>query len=153
MSEYQYRLIGKLLLFIGMIILLFPISVPYSWIVWSGFPPAIPNPSTPLIIAAFLLLGFIIAFIGATIQTRFREKNLFLTKFGETIHSGNIWKKKSEWGLFLTSCERVVSINQESKETAHVGYRIIKANRATCSDCIRREVKAILDRVTHRRSY
>ena len=152
MNEYQYRLIGKVLSFFGIIILLFPIIAFFSWIQWSGFPAAIPDPSNILIIALFLLFGFIIAFYGATIQSKFREIRPFLTRDGEPIHSGKIWKKESESGLFLTSCECVVSINQESRETANVGYRIVSAKRATCSDCIRREGRAILDRA-YRRSY
>lgn len=80
---------------------------------------------------------------------RFRNTKPYLTKDGESIHSGKPWKKQSESGLFLISCGRVVSINQESKATAHVGYKIVPAKRATCKDCNIRQGKAVLDRVRH----
>ena len=82
---------------------------------------------------------------------RFRKTKPFLAKDGEPIHSGKNWKKQSESGLFLTSCGRVVSINQESRATAHVGYRLVTAERATCKECNIREGKAVMDRVAHGR--
>ena len=136
MEEYLYRLIGRFLVYIGIIILLLPFISLFSNI---------------LTFFTYLFFGFIMVFSGATIQRRFREIKPFLTKFGEPIHSARIWNKGSESGLYLTSCERVVSINQESKATAHVGYRIAVAKRATCRDCILSEVKPIMDITTNRR--
>ena len=138
MNEYLYRLIGRLLVYIGIIILLLPFIALYS---------------TILIFSSCLLFGFIITFSGATILSKFRETKPFLTKSGEMIHSGRVWNKGSESGLYLTSCERVVSINQESEETAHVGYRLVAAKRATCRDCILSEVKTIMDKTTNRRRH
>lgn len=150
MNEYQYRLIGRLLAFIGMLILLFPIFIISVWFLWYDS-VYIPQLLEILILAGLVLLGLIVASSGVIIHRRFREIGPFLTKDGEPIHSGNVWKKGTEPGLFLTSCERVVSIYQDSRETAHVGYRTVIAKRATCSDCNLRKGRAILDSVPYGR--
>jgi hypothetical protein len=77
----------------------------------------------------------------------------YLTKPDEPIHFGKPWRSESEPGLFLTSCELVVSINDASEETTHIGYRLIAAKHATCSDCIKREGRDILESVQYHRSY
>ncbi len=82
---------------------------------------------------------------------RFRGTKLFLTKDDELIHSGKPSKKRSKSGVFLTSCGRVVSTDPESRATAHVGYKIVSAKRATCRECNKREGKAVMDRVRHGR--
>jgi hypothetical protein len=133
-----------------MVILLFPIGfISY----WTGYPgaPIIPQLSDILMLCGLTLLGFIVIYSGVIIYRMFREMRPFLAKGGEPIHSASVWKKGIESGLFLTSCERVVSINQASRATAHVGYRLVPAERATCSECNLREGKAILDRVAHER--
>jgi hypothetical protein len=150
MIEGIYRLLGKALAVIGALILFFPIFI---LIYWFGENPGgyIPQLFDFAILAGFAILGIITAYSGLKIYGRFRETGPFLAKDGEPIHSGKIWKKGTESGLFLTSCGRVVSTNQESRETGHVGYRIVPAKQATCSDCTLSEGKAVLDSVAHSR--
>ncbi|MFX1483894.1 MAG: hypothetical protein ACFFCP_11995 [Promethearchaeota archaeon] len=105
------------------------------------------------VIRAFLPLGFMLTLGGEIIRIKFREIILFLTKDGESIHSGRPWYKGSESGLFLTSCGLVVSINEESDATAHVGYTIIQSEHATHRDCAVNEGKAVLDKYAHGRAY
>jgi hypothetical protein len=147
MKARLYRIIGKGLAIIGIPTLLISIYGVIAAVSYTG--EYGPLPSDILILPVFVLLGISMTCSGVIILRRFREVVPFLAKAGEPIHSGSIWKKGSESGLFLTSCERVVSINQESRATAHVGYRIVSAERATCSDCVLREGRAILDRVEH----
>jgi len=150
MKKVLFRLIGWVLVFIGMTILLFPLAIISYWI---GNPGDMinPQPSEIFILTGFPLLGFIVIYSGVIIYRRFRETRPFLAKGGEPIHSAIVWKKGTESGLFLTSCERVVSINQASRATAHIGYRLVPAERATCSDCNLREGRAILDKIAHDR--
>ena len=147
MREHLYSLLGKVLAFVGVIIVLFPILI--FWIIW--------NNEDYLQLLAILMfieiasLGIGITTIGVVIHKRFRETEPFLAKEGEPIHSGRVWMKKAESGLFLTSCGLVVSINQESGETAYVGYRLVPAKRATCIDCTQRKGREILDAHSLRR--
>lgn len=155
MKAWLFRIIGKILTFIGAVIFLFTTSVV---IIWAGHPDPLTiaeiyaHPSTPLLVG-FIPIGFFMICDGILILRRYEEVIPFLTKDGEQIHSGKPWKKGSESGLFLTSCGRVVSINQESSATAHVGYKIVTAKRATHSDCTQKEGGAILENVVHRRSH
>lgn len=153
MMENLLRLIGKGLVISGMAILLFSMpALGYSIIFPSWYTSEYgPSVADILRFVGFFLIGIIVTYSGLNILRRFEEKTLFLTREDESIHSGEIWKKGSESGLFLTSCGRVVSINQESKDTAHVGYRIVAAEQATCRDCSLNEGKAVLDRVRHGR--
>jgi hypothetical protein len=105
------------------------------------------------VILAFLPLGFILMCIGEIIRIKFREWGLFLIKDGGPIHSGKPWYEGSESGLFLTSCGLVVSINEESEATAHVGYRIIQTKHATHRDCVVNEGSEVLDKYAHGRAY
>ncbi|TFH07204.1 MAG: hypothetical protein E4H14_09010 [Candidatus Thorarchaeota archaeon] len=148
MIQGVYRLFGTALAVIGAFILFFPIFILIYWF-GENLGGYIPQLFDFTILAGFAILGIITAYSGLKIYGRFREIGPFLAKDGEPIHSGKIWKKGTESGLFLTSCGFMVSINQESKETGHVGYRIVPAKQATCSDCILREGKAILDSVAH----
>jgi len=157
MIEEVYRLLGKALGVIGAFIVFSPI---FLLIYWFGFLPSsgyssgyIPQLFEVVMLAWFVILGIIIAYSGMIINKRFPNIEPFLTKDGAPIHSGWVWKKGSESGLFLTSCGIVLSINQESRATAHVGYRIVGAKRATCSDCILEEGRIILDAQAHKRSY
>jgi hypothetical protein len=106
-----------------------------------------------LVFVGFLPLGLILTCSGAIIRGRFSEKNPFLTKDGEPIHSGKPWYKGSESGLYLTSCGLVVSVNEESEDTAHVGFRIVPAKHATHRDCIVQDGGEVLDGVAKRRSW
>jgi hypothetical protein len=101
----------------------------------------------------FILLDIGMISIGVIILKIFAEVIPFLTKDGEPIHSGRPWKRGPESGLFLTSCGLVVSINQESRTTAHVGYKIVTAKRATHRDCVLKEGRAVLDNFAHGRIY
>lgn len=88
-----------------------------------------------------------------TILRTFKEMRPYLAKAGEPIHSGRTWKKESESGLFLTSCERVVSTNLESRETVEVGYRLVSTEGPTCRDCSIRAGRVILESFGKHRSY
>ncbi|TFH09704.1 MAG: hypothetical protein E4H14_03925 [Candidatus Thorarchaeota archaeon] len=146
MTEGVYRVLGKLLAVIGVFILFFPIILLIYWVV--GNPGGYFLQLFDIaILTGFTMLGIITTHSGIKIYKKFREIGPFLAKNGDPIHSGKIWKKGAESGLFLTSCGRVVSTNQESKETGHVGYRIVPAKQATCSDCVIGEGKAILDSI------
>jgi hypothetical protein len=99
------------------------------------------------------LFGITITYSGMKILGSIEERTPFFTKVGELIHSGETWKRGSELGLYATSCGLVVSTNKESRETAHVGYRIVYANQATCRDCIVVEGKIAMGGSPLRRSY
>ena len=88
---------------------------------------------------------------GMSILRGFGKTRIFITKGGESIHLATVWKKGTESGLYLTSCGKVVSINQVSIGTAHVGYRIVTTKDTTCRDCSLREGKLVLDSVAKRR--
>ncbi|MGY5881519.1 MAG: hypothetical protein RTV31_14805 [Candidatus Thorarchaeota archaeon] len=146
----RYSLVGRGLAFIGVVIFLFPIVVLSYWI--GGNPGEyILQPFDIPILAGFGILGLVMAYSGLIINRRFAVIGPFLTKDGESIHSGKVWTKSSESGLFLTSCRRMVSTNQTSRETAHIGYRVVTASHATCNDCNLREGGAIMDTVRHGR--
>ncbi len=155
MIEYLLRLIGKGLVISGMAILLFSIpALGYSiilpfWIT-GEYGPSIAD---ILHFMVFFLIGIIVTYSGVNILRRFEEKTLFLTRDGESIHSGRAWKKESESGLFLTSCERVVSTNLESRETVDVGYRLVSAEGLTCRDCSMKAGRILLESFRKHRSY
>ncbi len=146
MNEYHFRLIGKALAFTGTVILISPILMPHLTS-WSA------HPSIYRIYDVFLLLGIICACSGVIILRTFKEMRPYLVKAGEPIHSGRAWKKESESGLFLTSCERVVSTNLESRETLDVGYRLVSAEGPTCRDCSMRAGRVLLESFGKHRSY
>ncbi len=146
-----YREYGSLLTVIGLIMLLIhTLIVTFSFIPFR-FPSPYTDPRATIVIG-FLPLGIILTCIGVLIRRRFGGGIQFLIKDGEPIHSGMPWYEGSESGLFLTSCGLVVSINQESRATAHVGYKIVSAKHATHKDCVQNEGRAILDSVAHGRS-
>ncbi|MHA2353028.1 MAG: hypothetical protein ACXABX_07910 [Candidatus Thorarchaeota archaeon] len=103
------------------------------------------------VILGFLPFGLILTFSGMIIRRKFSEQNPFLTKDGGPIHSGETWKRSSESGVFLTSCGIVLSINQESNATSHIGYKIVTVERTTCRDCALREGREILESVRYTR--
>lgn len=154
MKEQVYREYGSMLSLIGVVMLLiYTIVAIYLWehpIIPYGFHS---DPRTAIIFV-FLPLGLFLTFWGVIIRNIFGEKSKFLTKDGELIHSVISWYKSSESGLYLTSCGQMVSINQDSEETTHVGYKIISAERITCRDCAIKKGRAILERASYgRREY
>ncbi|MFW9908955.1 MAG: hypothetical protein ACFFEF_10300 [Candidatus Thorarchaeota archaeon] len=127
MDDFDLRSLGKILVLIGILLLL---ATPfYPLVYWN------------------LFLGFVVAIAGIANYRRHREPHLFVTKAGEPIHSAFVWKKGPEPGLFITRCERLVSIDSLSIGTAHVGYRIVTAEHATCNECKEKERKAIAEEV------
>ena len=124
--------------------------VTFSFINPFRFPSPYTDPRATIVLG-FLPLGITLTCIGVLIRRRFGGGILFLIKDGEPIHSGKPWYEGFESGLFLTSCGFVLSINQESEATAHVGYRIVSANRATHKECVQNEGRAILESVSHGR--
>ena len=152
MKGHTYRYYGILLVYIGVIMLLthtiivmflYRNPITFSRLFFTPF---------GFIIRGFLPLGLILTCSGVIIRNRFSEGNSFLTKDGEPIHLAKPWYQGPESGLFLTFCGLVVSINQESRATAHVGYKIVSANNATHKECIQNEGRAILESVTHGRA-
>ena len=147
MNEVHYRIIGWALTLIGIAILLSPIFfiviAPQLLLILVD---------TVFISIGFYFLGLTVTCSGMIILRRFRKVQLFLTKGGEPIHSAEVWKKGTESGMYLTSCGRVVSINQSSEGTAHVGYKLATAQRTTCRDCSLREGRAII-RSASRKEY
>ncbi|MHA2142136.1 MAG: hypothetical protein ACXADC_09675 [Candidatus Thorarchaeota archaeon] len=128
------RIIGKALAIIGTPLFLFfsyGVFVTLSSTIDSGqLHPAF------ALVSSFALLSLGMIGAGVLILLRFEKRVPLLVKGGEPIHSGDIWKKRTESGLYLTSCGRVVSTSQKSRATAHTGYRIASAKGATCKDCV-----------------
>ncbi|MHA2004828.1 MAG: hypothetical protein ACW975_10905 [Candidatus Thorarchaeota archaeon] len=150
MKELLYRLIGKGLGIFGILMFLFFSYGTYVVITYTAEYGSM-QPGM-IFIPVFALLGLSMIGTGLMILRRFEEKTPNFTKIGEPIHSGRTWKRGSESGLFATSCGLVVSTNQESRETAHVGYRIVYPDHATCRDCVQRVGKEIIEQ-SLRRSY
>jgi hypothetical protein len=153
MRESFYRVGSKAIALVGLVLFFGPILVFLS--VWAnvGLTPD-PNFIAFLaFLAGYAFPGFVLTCIGVIIYKRYREIQPFLAKRGGDIHLGTAWKRGTEPGLFLTTCGLVVSINNDSSETAHVGYRIVHATRATCKECILRRGRAILETQTFRREY
>ena len=151
MKRRLFRPIAKGLVIIGIPIFLFLSYAVFRVVTYTG--EYGPLPFDVVLLPVFLLLDISIISIGVIILRRYQERLPFLSRDGEPIHSGISWKKGSERGLFLTSCGLVVSINQESRATAHVGYKIVAAKRATHRDCILKEGGEVLDRFAKRRSW
>ncbi|MFX1579515.1 MAG: hypothetical protein ACFFBJ_07680 [Promethearchaeota archaeon] len=153
MSERSYQLLGRTITIFGLSILL--ILVVCSMIIFGydnhqNIPPDIVISSQGIaILVGFFSVDLIVTCAGMLILKKHRKMIPFFAKSGGPIHSGKAWTKISEPDLFLTSCGIVLSINQESNTTSHVGYRIVTAKRATCSECIRREGRAIMEPVAH----
>ena len=146
----KYRSIGEGVAISGLLMVLIPV---YFILYWMRLGPVVyaSQWSNVISLEIIAILGFFMISIGLIVNRPIREMETFLAKGGGPIHSCKIWKKGTESGLFLTTCELVLSINQESRETGHVGYRIVPAKRATCSDCSKRKGKVILDSVAKRR--
>ncbi|MHA1943886.1 MAG: hypothetical protein ACW96M_05760 [Candidatus Thorarchaeota archaeon] len=146
------RLIGKGLIIIGIPLLLLMSYGLYFAFTYSGeygpLPPSYYSDIAALPVFILLDIGMII--IGMILLKRYQEERLLFIKDGEPIHSGKPWNQGSESGLYMTSCGLVLSINQESRATAHVGYKIVPANRATHKECVQNEGRAILDSVVKR---
>ncbi|MFW9908961.1 MAG: hypothetical protein ACFFEF_10330 [Candidatus Thorarchaeota archaeon] len=138
MDENFYSLIGGLLVFAGVLFFLIPVS---ARILLTGS-LYIPSPIPFLVGLGFILAGLGLKF-GLGLKVRLTQ--VFLTKEDEPIHSARGWSKGIERDLYLTSCGRVVSINQDSKGTAHVGYGIVAAKRANCRNCCLKEGRKIMD--------
>jgi hypothetical protein len=153
MSERFYQLLGRTITIVGLSLLL--VLVVCSMIIFGYdnhqyIPPDIVVPSQGIaILVGFFSVDFIVICTGMLILKKHRKMIPFFAKAGGPIHSGKAWTKSSEPDLFLTSCGMVLSINQESNTTSHVGYRIVTAKRATCSDCIRNEGRSIMEPVAH----
>lgn len=145
MNKMRYHLIAEIMAYFGTILFLIPLS---AIIIGMAHPYLVVNlsPSIGPILSGSILLGFIMACVGGSILRGVGKVQLFVTKGGEPIHLAEVWKKGTESGLYLTSCGRVVSINQTSEATAHFGYRIVTAQRTTCRNCSMREGGAIMDK-------
>jgi len=149
MREYFYSLIAKILAFIGGMVLFIPIlSYLYAWRL-GGYTPELFEEYV-IILAGCAVLGFAMILGGGNIQRRLGVREPFLANNGGPIHSGRVWKKGTESGLYQTSCGLVVSTSHDSAATAHVGYRIVLAERTTCKDCAQREGRVILDANVYR---
>jgi len=149
LKERNTRLLGRTLICIGVLICLIPVSaVIIEFVNFNGAFFQLSSNVRNLI--GFIFPGFIVASVGVIVLRGFGKAGIFVTKGGEFIHSAKVWKKGTESGLYLTSCGLVVSINQASEGTAHVGYRIATARGATCRDCRSRDGRIILDSAVRR---
>lgn len=146
MREHFYSLFAKMLVFIGGIVLSIPILLYlFAWSM-SGY---VPQLFDILILTGYTIIGLIVILTGGIIQRRLGEREPLLANNGGPIHSGRVWKKGAEPGLFQTWCGLLVSINRDSGATAHVGYRIVRAKHATCKDCAQGKGRSILDANAH----
>ncbi|MFW9964644.1 MAG: hypothetical protein ACFFCX_13830 [Candidatus Sifarchaeia archaeon] len=158
MHDRLYRLFGKILAFIGMMLILVPLVTGIYIFADANNPLRPPtmvfsSEGIPIMVG-IISFGFMVTYLGMLIHKDHRTEKPFFIKDGGPIHSGEPWTKSSEIGLFLTNCGLVISINQESNATSHSGYRTITAERVTCSDCVHREGRFVLDRALHaRREY
>ena len=150
-----YREYGNLLTAIGLALFLTYLAIFSYWlrnpITYSMLLYAI-DPVT-LAIRGFLPLGLVLICGGIVIRRKYSEGTLFLTRADESIHSARPWYQGSESGLYMTSCGLVVSTNETSNDTVHVGYRIVSAKQATHGDCVVKEGKDVLDGSSKRRSW
>jgi hypothetical protein len=152
LKERIYREYGSLLTLVGLtMLLIYTLIIVFSFLTLLRIPSLYTNPGVT-IVQAFLPIGIILTCSGMLIRRRFRGHILFLIKDGEPVHSGHPWYDGFESGLFLTSCGLVVSINQESSDTVHVGYKLVSANRATHKECVQNEGRAILEGVSYGRA-
>ena len=152
LKERKYGEYGSLLIVVGLTMLLIHTLIfTFSFFTTLRFPSFYTDPRS-IIVQGFLPIGIILTCSGLLIRRRYGERIQFLIKDGEPIHSGLPWYGGFESGLFLTSCGLVVSINQESRDTAHVGYKIVSASRATHKECIQNEGRAVLENVAHGRA-
>ena len=147
MSERFYQLLGRTITIIGLSLLLILVSV--SIIIFGDNSTILISSQGILALVGFFSFALVMTCVGIVILKKHRKIIPFFAKSGGPIHSGEAWTKSSEPDLFLTSCGMVLSINQESNTTSHVGYRIVTAKRATCSDCIRKEGRSIMEPVAH----
>lgn len=145
--------IGKGLVISGVGILLFSIPIIGFSVYFRSSGEVGPTTADILSLMGLFLVGITITYSGVRILGSIEERIPFFTKVGKPIHSGKTWKRESESGLYATSCGLVVSTNQESRRTAHVGYRIVYANQSTCRDCIAIEGKIAMGGSPLRRSY
>ena len=151
MMIHLYRIIGKVMVIIGIPLLVFiSFGIFYSASFTGVYAP---SRLEVMLLLLFFLVALGLTYFGFHIIITFQEKALFLTRVDEPIHSVEPWKKVPEPGLFLTSCGLIVSTSSESEETAYVGFTMISAEHATCSDCIVRSGKRVLEKSFLRRSY
>ena len=134
MKKRLLRLLGKGIAILGIPVFVLSSYGVYAALSYTGVYGPLPQEVAYVLLIA--LLGLIMIAGGTFLLKRNEEPALLLSKGGEPIHFGEIWKKGTELGLFLTLCGRVVSINQQSSATAHTGYRIASAKGATCKDCM-----------------
>ena len=155
MKSRVYREYGDLLTVIGLTLFLTYMAITSYWLRDPITFSRLSYTSDPrmFVIRSFLPLGLVLTFSGIVIHRKYSEGLVFLTRADEPIHSGKPWYQGSESGLYLTSCGLVVSINETSNETAHVGYKIVSAKSATHGDCVTKEGKDVLDGSSKRRSW
>ena len=157
MVESVYRIMGIIVSCFGAILILQPIGL---FLIWFGEVNYPINPPTVYIspygfsvMFLLFLYGIAVLYSGLHLLKKSTIANPFVTKDGGPIHSAKPWKRDSESGLFLTSCGLIVSINQESKATAHVGYRLVSSKHATHRACVEQEGRLVLEGFSKHRSW
>jgi hypothetical protein len=150
MRDSFYRVGSKTIALVGLVLFFGPILAFSSQWANGGLTLDL---NSVVLLAAFAFPGFVLFSIGSITYKKHRTIQPFLAKKGGDIHSGTAWKRGTEPGLFLTTCGLVVSINNDSSATAHVGYTIVHAKRATCKECVLREGRAILEANAFWREY
>ncbi|MFW9977810.1 MAG: hypothetical protein ACFFEJ_07015 [Candidatus Thorarchaeota archaeon] len=144
MDDEWNRAFGTSLVYLGIILLFVFLLSPGYWNIqyYTWTPPY----RYDLHILPYLLLLAISVIVGGIfVRRKFPPRKLYVTSTGKQIHVARIWERTHEEELYLTSCELVVSTNQTSNRTAHVGYHLISAERPTCNKCSTKEGNRVLE--------
>ncbi|MCK5266033.1 MAG: hypothetical protein KAR03_10540 [Candidatus Thorarchaeota archaeon] len=146
----RYGSIGEITAIIGLVMFFIPVYFALFWMRFNRVVFASQGPDV-IFLEIIAILGLFMIGIGLFVNRPKREREIFLAKGGGPIHSCTNWKKGNESGVYLTTCEIIVSINPDSKATGNVGYKIVPAKEATCSDCSTRKGKVLLYSVAKRK--
>lgn len=143
MDDDSRHLVGTFLISLGTILLLvFSLSPNLYYLsIYTRTPP---YRIDYFILPSLFFLAFSMISVGIVVLRKFKPRQLYVTRTGKIIHLARSWKKTSDEELFLTSCELVVSTNENSTETAHSGYHVITADQATCNECSIKDGRRIL---------
>jgi hypothetical protein len=67
--------------------------------------------------------------------SRLKRGQVFIIDGNSVIHIAQKWRAGKEKNLFSTLFGKVVSTEEESKNTVYVGCKSIKATQANCQGC------------------
>jgi len=150
MDDDMFHSLGTFLIYLGMILLVVFLFSPRLWTV-SIYTRTPPYRIDIFLLSYSLFLASSAVSIGFLIRRKYRQRHLYVTKVGESIHLARVWKKAPEEELFLTACELVVSTNEISERTTHSGYWLVTASQPTCGECSTRDGRRILAAMRYNR--